>query len=174
MVTNTVVQHIPPLQFLGNKPYNPPSLVDGSGTTTAVTVTGAIPGDFAEASFTKDLQGITVTAWVSATGIVSVRFQNETGGTVDLTQGRLRVRVTPATGNRGPQWIRQTCPRLYNCDCIWRMSEQRKVTRGMVAPGGNFLRLIGQVRKQSLRNKRMGISVAAQASFGKANATIRG
>lgn len=77
----------------GSATYNPPGLVDGSGATTTVTATGATLGDFAEASFSKDLQGITVTAWVSATNIVSVRFQNETGGTVDLANGTLRVHV---------------------------------------------------------------------------------
>jgi hypothetical protein len=79
----------------GSATYNPPSLVDGAGATTTVTVTGAVLGDYAIASFGIDLQGITVTAWVSATDTVSVRFQNETGGTLDLAQDTLRVLVIP-------------------------------------------------------------------------------
>lgn len=72
--------------------YDPPSLADGVGTTTTVTVTGLALGDFVLASFSLDLQGIMLTAWVSATNTASVRFQNESGGTVDLASGTLRVR----------------------------------------------------------------------------------
>lgn len=77
----------------GSATYDPPSLIDAAGATTTITVTGAALGDFAEASFSRDLQGITATAWVSATDTVSVRFQNETGGTLDLLSGTLRARV---------------------------------------------------------------------------------
>lgn len=77
----------------GSSTYDPASLVDGAGATTTVTATGAAVGDFAEASFSNDLQGITLTAWVSAANTVSVRFQNESGGTLDLASGTLRVRV---------------------------------------------------------------------------------
>jgi hypothetical protein len=76
--------------------YDPASLGDGVGATTTVTCTGAALGDFAEASFSNDLQGITLTAWVSVANTVSVRFQNESGGTLDLTSGTLRVRVRKA------------------------------------------------------------------------------
>ena len=78
-----------PLILSGTATYDPPSLVDGAGTTTTVTVTGAALGDKATASFSLDLQGISVTAYVSAANIVSVRFQNESGGTLDLASGTL-------------------------------------------------------------------------------------
>ena len=81
-------------QLSGSATYDPASLVDGAGVTTTVTVTGAALGDFAGASFSNDLQGITITAWVSAANTVSVRFQNETGGTIDLASGTLRARVS--------------------------------------------------------------------------------
>jgi len=77
----------------GSATYDPANLLDGAGATTTVTVTGARLGDYAEASFSLDLQGITVTAWVSANDTVSVRFQNETGGAIDLASGTLRARV---------------------------------------------------------------------------------
>lgn len=77
----------------GSATYDPPSLNDGDGATTTVTVTGAALGDYADASFSLDLQGITVTAWVSAADTVSVRFQNETGGTINLGSGTLRARI---------------------------------------------------------------------------------
>lgn len=73
--------------------YDPPSLAAGSGVTTSVGVAGAALGDHARASFTQDLQGITLTAWVSAADTVSVRFQNATAIAFDLGSGALRVRV---------------------------------------------------------------------------------
>lgn len=79
--------------YNGSATYDPASLADGAGATTTVTVTGAALGDFAEASFSLDLQGITLTAWVSAANTVSVRFQNESGGILDLASGTLRARV---------------------------------------------------------------------------------
>jgi len=82
-----------PVQAAGLATYDPPSLADGAGATTTIAVTDAALGDFAEASFSLDLQGITVTTWVSSAGVVSVRFQNETGGLLDLASGTLRVRV---------------------------------------------------------------------------------
>jgi hypothetical protein len=81
----------------GSATYDPGSLADGAGATTTVTVTGAALGDFVEGvSFSNDLQGITVTGWVSAANTVSVRFQNESGGVLDLASGTLRVRVREA------------------------------------------------------------------------------
>lgn len=81
------------LALTGQATYDPPSLVDGAGVTTTVTVTGAALGDIATASFSNDLQGILMTAYVSATNTVSVRLQNETTGTIDLASGTLRARV---------------------------------------------------------------------------------
>jgi hypothetical protein len=76
--------------------YDPPSLAAGEGATTGVTVTGAALGDFARASFSLDLQSVTLTAWVSAADMVSVRFQNGTAGAVELGSGTPRVRVDMA------------------------------------------------------------------------------
>lgn len=82
-------------QYTGSATYDPPSLLTLTGATTTVTATGAALGDFASATFSLDLQGITVTAWVSAADTVSVRFQNDTTGTIDLASGTLRVNVVP-------------------------------------------------------------------------------
>lgn len=80
----------------GSATFDPGNLADGAGETTTVTVTGAALGDFAQASFSLTTSGITITAWVSAANTVSVRFQNETGGALDIGSGTLRVRVTRA------------------------------------------------------------------------------
>jgi hypothetical protein len=73
--------------------YDPPSLAAGDGVTTTVLVAGAALGDFVRASFSLDLQGITVTAWVSAADTVSVRFQNGTASAIDPGSGTLRVQA---------------------------------------------------------------------------------
>jgi hypothetical protein len=73
--------------------YDPPNLVDGSGVTTTLAFSGAALGDFVMVSFNQPLQGIILTGWVSSTNTVSVRFQNETGGAIDLSSGNLYVRV---------------------------------------------------------------------------------
>lgn len=79
--------------LFGSKSYNPGSLADGAGETTTVDVPGAVMGDFVVASFSVSLAGVMLHAWVSAADVVSCRFQNETGGTVDLATGTLRAWV---------------------------------------------------------------------------------
>ena len=79
----------------GSATYDAGSLIDGAGATTTVTVTGAALGDFAMASLGVDEAGISVTAYVSAADTVSVRLQNESGGTLDLASTTLRAVVLP-------------------------------------------------------------------------------
>jgi hypothetical protein len=82
----------------GSKTHDFGSLADGAGETTTVTVTGAALGDFVEAvSLSVDLQGMTLTGYVSAADTVSVRLQNESGGgPIDLGSATLRARVRKA------------------------------------------------------------------------------
>ena len=77
----------------GSSVYDPASLADGHGVTTTFSVAGAALGAFVDVSFSLDLQGVSITAWVSATDTVSVRFQNETGAPVDLSSGTIKVRA---------------------------------------------------------------------------------
>ncbi len=72
---------------------DPTSLNDGVGTTLSFTVTGAAFGDFVLVAAPYDLQGITVTGYVSAADTVAVRVQNESGGIIDLASGSWKVRV---------------------------------------------------------------------------------
>lgn len=84
------------IDLTGSAVYDPANLVDGAGVTTTVTVTGAALGDTALISFSLDLQGILLTAYVSSANTVSCRFQNETGGPIDLGSGTLRAKVLKA------------------------------------------------------------------------------
>jgi len=54
-------------------------------------------GDFVLVSLGVDLAGITVTGYVSAANVVSVRIQNESGGTLDLASTTVAVRVLKAS-----------------------------------------------------------------------------
>lgn len=80
--------------FLVTATLNADSLVDGAGDTDTVTVPGVALGDMVlSASLAVDVAGLIVTAYVSAANTVSIRFQNETGGTVDLASATLRMVV---------------------------------------------------------------------------------
>jgi hypothetical protein len=75
------------------------SLVDAAGATSAITVTGVALGDIVIGlSFGVDLQGMVVTAYVSAANTVSVRVQNEAASTIDLASTTIQILVgRPAT-----------------------------------------------------------------------------
>lgn len=84
--------------------YDATSLDDGVGETTTVSVWGAALGDTAVAALGVSTAGITVTANVTAANTVSVRVQNESGGTLDLASTDLHVTVIkrePASHNQG-------------------------------------------------------------------------
>lgn len=78
--------------FLVRATLNADSLDDGAGDTDTVAVPGVALGDMVlGASLAVDVAGLIVTAYVSAANVVSIRFQNETGGTVDLASATLRL-----------------------------------------------------------------------------------
>jgi hypothetical protein len=76
--------------------YDPPVLTVGlADAIQTMTVTGAALGDSVIATFSLDLQGIELAAWVSAANTVSYQFRNPSGGpaSVDLGSGTVRCRV---------------------------------------------------------------------------------
>ena len=78
----------------GSLVWDPGNLVDGAGeTSSGITVTGAAFGDFVDVAAPYDLQGLTATAYVSASNTVKIRVQNESGGAVNLASGTWRVRI---------------------------------------------------------------------------------
>lgn len=84
------------LQRVGSKTQDWPSLATDAQQTTTVAVTGAALGDYADASLGVDLAGTRLWAYVSAADTVTVVHRNDTGGTVDLASGTLRVRTWSA------------------------------------------------------------------------------
>ncbi|MDX2027715.1 MAG: DUF2793 domain-containing protein [Alphaproteobacteria bacterium] len=74
--------------------WNPGSISSGAGATSSgITVTGAAFGDFVMVSASYDLQGVSATAYVSASNTVKIQLNNLTGGGVSLGSGTWRVRV---------------------------------------------------------------------------------
>ena len=73
---------------------NADSLVDGAGSSDTITVPGVALGDMVlGCSFGVSLAGVSATAYVSAADTVTIRLQNESGGTVDLASTTVRVVV---------------------------------------------------------------------------------
>jgi Pectate lyase superfamily protein len=81
------------LEFNSFAAYTPGAITAASGVTTTVAVSGAVVGDYVAVSFSNDLQGVTLTGYVSAANVVTARFQNGTGATVTLAAGTLRARI---------------------------------------------------------------------------------
>lgn len=85
--------------YYGSATVDPASLAAGAKTTIAtMTITGAALGDRVEdTSFSLDLAGARIHAWVSAANTVSYYFVNENGANpLDLASGTLRVKVRQA------------------------------------------------------------------------------
>ena len=74
----------PRIKVVASAAVNPASLIDAAGEDIDVTVTGAAVGDFVMFAPGVDMQGITMTAHVSAANTVTIRLQNESGGTLDI------------------------------------------------------------------------------------------
>lgn len=73
---------------------NASSLTDGTGETNTIAVPGVALGDIVlNISMGVDVSGISVTPYVSAANVVSIRFQNESGGTLDLASTTIKCVV---------------------------------------------------------------------------------
>jgi hypothetical protein len=69
-------------------------LVDGAGETNTIAVPGVLLGDIVlNVSLGVDAAGISITPYVSAANVVSVRFQNESGGTLNLASTTIKCVV---------------------------------------------------------------------------------
>jgi len=73
---------------------NASSLGDGVGETNTIAVPGVALGDIVlNISMGVDVSGISITPYVSAANAVSIRFQNESGGLLDLASTTVRCVV---------------------------------------------------------------------------------
>ena len=73
---------------------NASSLADGAGENNTIAVPGVKLGDIVlNVSMGVDVSGISITPYVSAADVVSIRFQNESGGTLDLASTTVRCVV---------------------------------------------------------------------------------
>ena len=73
---------------------NASSLIDAAGETNTIAVPGVKLGDVVLGfSMGVDLSGLSVDPYVSAADTVSIRFQNESGATVDLASTTVRCIV---------------------------------------------------------------------------------
>jgi hypothetical protein len=82
-------------ELVAEAAWDPVSLAAGANASINVTVPGARPGDFVQASFSLGTT-LLVLAQVSAQDTVTVVVWNRTGGVVDLGAGTVRVRVVKA------------------------------------------------------------------------------
>lgn len=76
--------------------YDPPSLLGSPNVaqdSKTISVPGAALGDFVIVSFDKDLQGLTLTGYVSSVDTVTTTLVNSTSGSVNLGSGTLKVLV---------------------------------------------------------------------------------
>jgi len=73
--------------------WDPGSIADGDEEAKEVDVVGAELGDFALASFSKDVADLVLNAQVTATDKVTCVLANNTGGAIDLASGTLYIRV---------------------------------------------------------------------------------
>ena len=73
---------------------NASSLADGVGETNTIAVAGVKLGDIVmNISLGVDVSGISITPYVSAADVVSIRFQNESGGALDLASTTVKCVV---------------------------------------------------------------------------------
>ena len=81
----------------GSATLDPGSIADGNEEAKEVTVTGAVLGDFAIASFSLDVTDLVLNAQVTAADTVTCILANNTGGNIDLASGTLSVLVLAAS-----------------------------------------------------------------------------
>lgn len=84
---------LPPASALSaSVTYDPPSIAAGASITTTVTLTGVAVGDLVQAAFNRYSADIEISAAVSATNTVTVKFKNTGSAAIDLTSGTLTVK----------------------------------------------------------------------------------
>lgn len=81
--------------LVGSTVWNPASIAAAGSETITLTVNGARAGDEVRVSLPYSLNGLTLSAWVSAANTVSLRLDNPSAAAIDLASGTWWVSVTP-------------------------------------------------------------------------------
>ena len=77
----------------GSAAWDPGAIANGAEEAKEVTVTGAVSGDFAMASFSLDVSDLVLNAQVTDDDTITCILANNTGGAINLAEGTLRVKV---------------------------------------------------------------------------------
>jgi hypothetical protein len=81
------------VKLQGSASWTPGAITTGSRASTTLTASGAALGDIAMPSFSLDIQGCSISAYVSSANTVTVVLTNNTGSTQTLGAGTVRARV---------------------------------------------------------------------------------
>jgi hypothetical protein len=73
--------------------WSPPRLAAGTQTVTTMALPGAEPGDLVLASFSHDLRGLQLSAYVPARNTVAIVLRNGTADEADVGPGRVKVQL---------------------------------------------------------------------------------
>ena len=73
--------------------YQPVELKPGEADVVTMEALTAMMGNLVTPTFSKDLKGIQLNAYVSTDGIVTVQFLNLTNNTISLDSGTLKVNL---------------------------------------------------------------------------------
>lgn len=91
-VASAITAAFPP-PLTSSATFDPANLLTLTQDIATLTVTGAALGNAVKPSFSLDLQGITLSGYVSAANTVKVVFFNGTSGTINLASGTVKARV---------------------------------------------------------------------------------
>lgn len=78
-------------------PYDPPSINYGHQIIHTENISVASMNDLVQVGFSNDLNGITMTGYVSANDVVKIIFFNGNDFPVDLPAGMIRIKLTKLT-----------------------------------------------------------------------------
>ena len=77
----------------GSASWNPGTITNAGNATATMTVAGAVVGDPVTVGFSQDIQGVKFFGYVSSANTVSMRFENNTGGSITISSGTAYARV---------------------------------------------------------------------------------
>jgi hypothetical protein len=81
----------PPDFLSGSGASSGATLAAGSTTTRTITVTGAVLGDYATASFSVDMGALSISANITAANTATVVIANNTSGGITFSAGTVYV-----------------------------------------------------------------------------------